>query len=593
VKNKTITFRFPFFIFPLHLLLKNRKMMIKIAYGESNFKSLIEDGCFYQDRTHYIPVLESWGQKRFIYLRPRRFGKSLLLSILQYYYGLQYKGLFDKLFGNTYIGANPTPKVHTYMMLRFDFSGINTDTEQATFRGFSFKINKSIESFLTDYDTLFTKAQAKVILSHTQPNEMIQELLNAYKVNKIQPQIYLLIDEYDHFANELISFNYAYFSDIVTENGYVRKFYEVLKWGTAEAIIDRIFITGVSPITVDSLTSGFNIATNITLSADFHQMVGFDEAEVQGILAAIDMPEEQIPSTINDLHLWYDGYLFSRKAKNRLFNPNMVLYFAQEYIATQEYPEEMLDANIATDYGKIQKLFSIQGKEEEYLHILKELLESGEVSTSLTTQYSFTRNFTQSDLVSLLFYMGFLTIKSENLKTYTFSFPNYVIKKLYADYFFNTILNKAQLPFDNTPVNEAIEEMAQKGDPTKFFEQVKLVIKYFSTRDSAHFTENTLKAVIISLLHQQAFYYIHSEYETNWTYMDVFLEAIRGQKPKYDVTMELKYAQKKEKKSAATILAAAETQLKGYLNTPKFNTRTNLKSFCVGVVGDKLVWKEV
>jgi hypothetical protein len=586
--------------------------MIKIAYGESNFKSLIEDGCFYQDRTHYIPVLESWGQKRFIYLRPRRFGKSLLLSILQYYYGLQYKGLFDKLFGKTYIGANPTPKAHSYMMLRFDFSGINTDTEQETYEGFLSNVKKGVDAFLTNYDAFFTKEQVKVILANKQPNELIKELLSCHIRNKIPNKIYLLIDEYDHFANELISFNYAYFSDIVTENGYVRKFYEVLKWGTAEAIIDRIFITGVSPITVDSLTSGFNIATNITLDADFHQMVGFDEAEVKGILAGIDMPQEQIPATINDLHLWYDGYLFSIDSAKRLYNPNMVLYFVQEYMRTRKYPREMLDANIATDYGKIQKLFSIQGKEEEYLHILKELLESGEVTSSLTAQYSFTRGFTQSDvtssltaqysftrgftqsdLVSLLFYMGFLTIKSESLNTYTFSFPNYVIKKLYADYFFNSILNKAQLPFDNTPVNEAIKEMAQTGNPTKFFEQVKLVIKYFSTRDSAHFSENTLKAIIISLLHQQAFYYIHSEYETNWTYMDVFLEAIRGQKPKYDVTMELKYAQKKEKKSTASVLAAAETQLKGYLNTPKFNTRTNLKSFCVGVVGDKLVWKEV
>jgi Predicted AAA-ATPase/PD-(D/E)XK nuclease superfamily len=567
--------------------------MIKIAYGESNFKSLIEDGCFYQDRTHYIPVLESWGQKRFIYLRPRRFGKSLLLSVLQYYYGLQYKGLFDTLFGKTYIGTNPTPKAHSYMMLRFDFSGINTDTEQETYDGFLSNVKKGVAAFLTHYDAFFTKEQVKVILANKQPNELIKELLSCHIHNKISPQIYLLVDEYDHFANELISFNYAYFSDIVTENGYVRKFYEVLKWGTAEGIVDRIFITGVSPITVDSLTSGFNIASNITLSADFHQMVGFDEAEVQGILKGIEMPDEQIPATIQDLHLWYDGYLFNIDSDKRLFNPNMVLYFVQEYMSTRKYPREMLDANIATDYGKIQKLFSIQGKEEEYLHILKELLETGEVTAALTAQYSFTRGFTQSDLVSLLFYMGFLTIKSESLNTYTFSFPNYVIKKLYADYFFNSILNKAQLPFDNTPVNEAIKEMAQTGNPTKFFEQVKLVIKYFSTRDSANFSENTLKAIIISLLHQQAFYYIHSEYETNWTYMDVFLEAIRGQKPKYDVTMELKYAQKKEKKSAASVLAAAETQLKGYLDTPKFNTRTNLKSFCVGVVGDKLVWKEV
>ena len=567
--------------------------MLKIAYGESNFKSLIEDGCFYQDRTPYLAVLESWGQKRFLYLRPRRFGKSLLLSMFQYYYGLQYKGDFDTLFGKTFIGTHPTAKAHSYMMLRFDFSGINTDTEEATSEGFLSNVKKGVDAFLTHYDTFYTKEQVKVILANKQPNELIKELLSCHIRNKISTKIYLLIDEYDHFANELISFNYAYFSDIVTENGYVRKFYEVLKWGTSEGLIDRIFITGVSPITVDSLTSGFNIATNITLDADFHQMVGFDEAEVQGILEGIDMPQEQIPATIADLHLWYDGYLFCVDSEKRLFNPNMVLYFVQEYMRTRKYPREMLDTNIATDYGKIQKLFSIQGKEEDYLHILKELLETGEVTTSLTAQYSFTRGFTQSDLVSLLFYMGFLTIKSVTLSRYTFTFPNYVIKKLYADYFFTSILNKAQLPFDNTPVNEAIEEMAQTGNPTKFFEQVKLVIKYFSTRDSAHFSENTLKAVIISLLHQQGFYYIHSEYETNWTYMDVFLEAIRGQKPKYDVTMELKYAQKKDKKSTKTVLAEAETQLKGYLNTPKFNTRTNLKSFCVGVVGDKLVWKEV
>jgi hypothetical protein len=567
--------------------------MIKISYGESNFRSLIEDGAFYQDRTHYIPILENWGPKHLLYLRPRRFGKTLLLSTLQYYYGLQHKDIFQKLYGNTFIGSNPTPKAHTYMVLRFDFSGINTDTETQTFEGFLSNVKFGISAFLTHYKTFFTKEQAKEVLKQKYPNEMMKELISCYRQNEITSPIYILVDEYDHFANELISFNYAYFSKIVTENGYVRKFYEVMKIAASEGTIDRIFITGVSPITVDSLTSGFNIARNITLSAEFHQMVGFEEAEVSGILEAVEMPLEQIPATIKDMHLWYDGYLFAKKGKNRIYNPNLVLYFAQEYKSTSEYPIEMLDVNIATDYGKIQKLFSIQGKEEQYLHILRELLENGEVIAVLTTQYSFIRGFTQDDLVSLLFYMGFLTIKSENLSRYTFTFPNYVIKKLYADYFFNSILEKAQLPFDNRPVNDAIEEMAQTGNPNKFFEEVKLIIKYFSTRDSAHFTENTLKAIIISLLHQQKFYYIHSEYETNWKYMDVYLEAIRGQKPNFEVTMELKYAQKKSKITTTTLLKEAAVQLQNYLQTPKFNTRPNIKSFCIGVVGDKLEWKEL
>jgi PD-(D/E)XK nuclease superfamily len=187
--------------------------------------------------------------------------------------------------------------------------------------------------------------------------------------------------------------------------------------------------------------------------------------------------------------------------------------------------------------------------------------------------------------------MGFLTIKSKNLGRYTFVFPNYVIKKLYADYFLNSILQRNNLPIDNGPVNEAIIEMATSGNPTAFFEQVKLILKYFSTRDTAHFNENTLKAIIISLLHQQSFYYIHSEYETNWAYMDVFLEAIHGQKPNFDVTMELKYVNKAGKTAVNTLFQTANEQLQGYLDSPKFNTRTNLKSFVVVVAGDKLTWR--
>ena len=566
--------------------------MIKISYGESNFRALIDDGAFYQDRTHYIPVLENFGPKYLIYLRPRRFGKSLLLSTLYYYYGLQFKKDFDRLYGKTFVGKNPTPEAHQYMMLRFDFSGINTDTEEGTFNGFLMNVKSGVSAFLAHYKTCFTQEQVKDVLNQKQPNEMLKALFDCHSNNEIQTPIYLFIDEYDHFANELISFNYAHFSEIVTENGYVRKFYEVMKIATAQDIIGRMLITGVSPITVDSLTSGFNISKNITLSHEFHQMVGFDESDVKGILEGVEMPTEEIQSTVMDMHLWYNGYMFSHRAKNRVYNPNMVLYFAQEYKSNKEYPDEMLDINIASDYGKIQKLFSIQGKEEEYLPILRELLENGEVSATLTAQYSFSRSFTKDDLVSLLFYMGFLTIKSQNLGFYTFSFPNYVIKRLYADYFFNSILERAELPFDNQPVNQAIREMAQTGNPTKFFEQVKLIIKYFSTRDKAHFTENSLKAIIISLLHQQKFYYIHSEYETNWTYMDVYLEAIRGQKPNFEVTMELKFAQKKGK-SMTTLLDEAATQLQTYLATPKFNTRTNIKSFCVAVVGNKLEWKEL
>jgi hypothetical protein len=567
--------------------------MLKIPYGKSDFKTLIEKGYFYKDRTSYIQTLEDWGSTYLVYLRPRRFGKSLFISMLHYYYGVEYQAAFQALFGNTFIGQNPTPNANSYLVLRFDFSGINTDTEQATYDGFLSNVFKGCENFIKEYQNYFSKEEKKEILSQNSPNEMVKSLLHRVQLQRPDYKVYILVDEYDHFANQLIAFNYAYFLSVVTQNGYVRTFYEVLKMYTGTGFVERIFITGVSPVTVDSLTSGFNISKNISLSKTFHQMVGFDESEVETILVGLEMPQAEIPKTLEDLRLWYNGYLFCVDLEKRLYNPNMVLYFAAEYADRKAYPRSILDPNIASDYSKIQNLFKIQGNAEQYLDVLRDLLETGRVSATLTDQYSFKRGFTQSDLVSLLFYMGFLTIQDEHLGTYTFSFPNYVIKKLYADFFLQSILEKAALTFDNQPVNDSLKTMADTGNPKAFFEEVRLILNYFSTRDAAHFNENTLKSIIISLLHQQRFYYIHSEYETNWTYMDVYLEAIRGQKPNFEVAMELKYVQKGGKKAIDTLLKAAKVQLQGYLDTPKFNTRTNLKSFVVVVAGDKLEWRAI
>jgi hypothetical protein len=563
--------------------------MIRIPYGKSNYRTLVEENYFYQDRTTYIKTLEDWDSTYLMYLRPRRFGKSLLLSTLQYYYGLQFQAEFDKLFGHTFIGKNPTRGANKYMVLTFDFSGIRTAEKQDIFSDFTSNVLKGLRDFIEDYKEHFSNEQITEILRPRRPNEAVATLFTH--LHKSKSKIYILIDDYDYFVNELTAFDFSSWNDIVAKVEFSRKFYEVLKVGAGEGLVHNIFMTGIVPITLHSLTSGFNIGTNITLSARFHTMVGFDEKAIEYLLAGVEMPIEAIPKTLNDMRLWYDGYLFSPDLERRCYNPNMILHFAREYEEQGKYPQEMLDPNVASDYNNIQKILSIQGKEGAFLDILSDLFEHGEVKAVLTSQYNFERRFTYSDLVSLLFYMGFLTIKSERLGGYTFSFPNYVIKKLYADYFFNSILEKAQLPFNNKPVNDAIEEMAETGNPKAFFEQVKLILKYFSTRDSAHFNENTLKATIISLLHQQKFYYIHSEYETNWTYMDVFLEAIRGQKPQFEVAMELKYAEKAGKKAIETIFNAAKVQLQGYLDTPKFNTRTNIKSFVVVVAGDKLEWR--
>jgi hypothetical protein len=329
--------------------------MLKIPYGKSDYRTLIEKKYFYQDRTSYLQTLEDWGSTYLLYLRPRRFGKSLFISTLHYYYGLQYKKDFDNLFGSTFIGKNPTPNANTYLVLNFDFSSINTSTEQGVFEGFLSNVLKGIENFIDNYSSYFSIEHKKEILTQKEPHEAIKMLFHRLYSHRFDAKVYVLIDEYDHFAN------------IITKNGFVRKFYEAIKIATSQGIVERIFMTGVSPITVDSLTSGFNIATNISKSPTFHQMVGFEESEVEGILRGIDVPIDEVESTLSDMRLWYNGYLFSVDAKNRLYNPNMVLYFAQEYADLKRYPREMLDINIASDYSKIQKLFNIQGKQAQHL----------------------------------------------------------------------------------------------------------------------------------------------------------------------------------------------------------------------------------
>ena len=250
--------------------------MLKIPYGESDFEKVILSGFFYQDRTNYIRDLET-APSFIYYLRPRRFGKSLFVTMLHHYYDLKDKPNFDKLFGKLDIGKNPTPLANQYMVLSLEFSRIQTSTPEKTFNGFLRNVHEGVGIFLKRYESFFPPTIHEYILNQKQPDDLLTAFFYHYKqlnIDKKLPKIYLLIDEYDHFANELVSFNYTFFEKSVTENGFVRKFYETIKTATRDGIIDRLFITGVSPLTLDSMTSGFNIGTNLSLSEGFHAMMG-------------------------------------------------------------------------------------------------------------------------------------------------------------------------------------------------------------------------------------------------------------------------------------------------------------------------------
>ena len=261
--------------------------MRKLPTGISNFEELVRDNCIYVDKTMYIEKLENLSDKRIMFLRPRKFGKTLFTSVLENYYDILRKDKFENLFKNTYIGKNPTANKNQYHILRFNFSGIDTSTEETTIKGFKSEVSSSIKLFVEKYKLDF------YINKDDFAENILDNLFKAFFIQKNNEKIYVIIDEYDHFANELLGFHTEEFKNIVSKNGKVRKWYEILKKGT-ESVVERIFITGVAPITLDSTTSGFNIARDITKNIEFNDMLGFNNEDVKYLMKELEIEVESI-----------------------------------------------------------------------------------------------------------------------------------------------------------------------------------------------------------------------------------------------------------------------------------------------------------
>jgi Predicted AAA-ATPase/PD-(D/E)XK nuclease superfamily len=521
--------------------------MLNIPYALAYFDELRRDKCFYVDRTHFIEQLERYGTRYALFLRPRRFGKSLWISILAHYYDVNKAADFQQLFGDLHVGRHPTALANQFRILRFDFSGIETNDVRKVYDAFLLKVKEGFSNFLSHYESHFTAAQTDTILNQPMASSMAVEFFMAQERNKPYPPLYVLIDEYDQFTNELLSFHFADFKDIVSKNGYVRKFYEVLKSQAMLGSIARIFMTGVAPVTVDSMTSGFNIMTDLSLQLRFHQMMGFTESEVGELLQKIDLPAAQMDQTLEDLRHWYDGYRFNIKAPQHLYNPEMVLYFARYYQSELEYPKKMLAANVATDYKKIANIFRIANEEKLILTQLTQFLETGEIKSYLTDRFNVELGFTISDIWSMLFYSGMTTIQSVLGNSYTFQLPNYVIKSLYYDYFMALQLG---LAYGNLrhEIRDAIEQLVMQGDIEPFTKYVARVLdKEHSTRDNYGYNEKHLKTLVIGMLFPYESYLIRSEMELNRRYIDVFLERIPQVDIKHEIVLELKYVKKENR----------------------------------------------
>jgi Predicted AAA-ATPase/PD-(D/E)XK nuclease superfamily len=518
--------------------------MLKIPYALADYGRLRREQFFYVDRTHYIEQLELHGTSYPMFLRPRRFGKSLIISLLHHYYDVSKADDFQQLFGDLYVGKHPTPLANQYMILRFDFSGIETNEVQKVPESFLFKVKDGFKNFMSAYPEAFTVAQQTSILNQTLASSVALDFFGCYRQNRLRPAVYVLIDEYDQFTNELLSFHFPEFKDIVSKNGYVRKFYEVLKSETNQGNIARIFLTGVAPVTVDSMTSGFNIMTDLSLSARFHNLMGFTEAEVLALLHQLGITGADGLETLSSLRNWYDGYRFNLKKNEHLYNPEMVLYFASYYQREGTYPDKMLTPNVATDYQKIAQIFRIGNNEETGLAYLTTFLETGEIKSYLTDRFNVAVGFGLKEIWSMLFYTGMTTLKAVFGNNYTFQMPNYVIKSLYYDYFVALQLGMAYGTIQYE-IRDSIEELVSNGHIEPFTKWVeKALIQAHSNRDNVGYNEKHLKTLVVGLLFPYENYLIRSEYEVEKRFIDIFLERIPQVNIKHEILLELKYIKK-------------------------------------------------
>ena len=565
--------------------------MIRIAYGEAHFPDLIEDKAHYVDRTHYIERLENSGESYVFFLRPRRFGKSLWVSILHHYYGVEHKDKFDTLFGNYYIGKNPTRQANQYLIMRFDFSGIDAENKNTVYRDFLNKTNETVAEFLAQYDDCFTAEEADKVLTQKSPHTLMSALFSLMKRKKMTQKIYLLIDEYDHFANQLMAYKLNDFKEIVSKGGFVRVFYEALKTGAGQGFIKKMFITGVSPVTVDSLTSGFNIAKDLSLSLDFHNMMGFTDSEVRDILHLLDMPSTEIDDYNDLLRMWYDGYKFNPEAANFIYNPNMVLYFAGHYNRNRKPPMKMLDTNIASSYDRIRSMFRLPKRGENEFEDLRELLEKREVIVKVTQIFNFDVEFTTTDFMSLLFYMGFLTVKSAYADAWLLQMPNRVIEQLYHRYFVQLLSEKAHFARGVETLEKALEGLVYHNNPKLLSDLITHTLTNLSGRDAAvtlEIREKNIQVLLFSFLSFSESYLVESEYNAQGQYFDILATNITLFDLPYNFLFELKYLPTASAKSVQKELAAAKIQIANYQQTPKAVGIKNLKSWILIVVGTEV-----
>ena len=575
----------------------------RLPYGINDFEAVIEQNQYYVDKTMYLPLLEN-QPSNIIFIRPRRFGKSIFLSMLHAYYDCSKKKKFQTLFGDLWVGKHPTPLQGRYQVLHLDFSYVGGSIDKLE-ENFDMYLRVKLDGFMRIYQEFYLTDFKEKFFKTDSATEKLA-LLQDETATKGIP-LYLIIDEYDNFTNTVLNEQgeKVYWA-ITHADGFYRDVFKKFK-----GMFERIFITGVSPVTLDDVTSGFNIGWHISTKPEFNQMLGFSLEEVRKMFAYYK-EVGGIPATsdievmIDEMKPWYDNYCFSEDAlknQSKVFNCDMVIYYLRNYMDRGEAPKQMIDPNTMTDYNKMKKLLLLDKLDGNRKGIIRTIAETGQIVTSLENSFPASRLTNPQTFTSLLFYYGMLTIKDTFGDMLILGIPNNNVRKQYYGYLLEQYqeekfvdLNQMKILFTYMALEgkwrDALEAMA------KAYEDVS------SVRDGIE-SERNLQGFFMAYLNLNNYYYTAPELELNHGYCDFFLlPNLTHYATKHSYILELKVLSKKDyeakpedgKLSKAEVQwQEAEEQIKRYAMAPRVEALrqgTTLHKIIMQFVAGKLVRME-
>jgi len=496
--------------------------------GNPDFQSLITNNCLYVDKTRYIKVLESMGSYNIV-LRPKRFGKSLFTSMLMYYYDVRYKDDFDSLFSGLYIHENKTRDAGSYNVLKFDFSGIQSgrDNVEPQFKD-TVRINFEFFAWKCGLDIAINKEASL--------SSLTRDFLSNYQ-RLSRTKIYLLIDEYDNFANAVLGDDFDYFRDITGKSGFVRSFYEVFKEFSG-TLIERVYITGVTPITLDALASGFNFVINRSLDPRINNMIGFSQAELDWMIEYYGV--DPVHKEVMKEH--YNGYMFDNDSNDseRVYNSTLVFYYLAKVVGTNRPPVNYLDARISSSPGMVRQLIDLYQDTQTKLEMLKAIEEEGSITGQVLLKFD-GNAFMQSrhDVLSMLFYLGFLTIRENYGGQSLLTIPNRTVEELYTKLYLG-YMNDLLEP-GTSELNGCVINMLRNGDTKPFVDFLHKNLSLLDDHDFDHMNEQGIKNFIVAYLRLYQNIRLETELSVEEGRIDIAILPALLHRFKHYYLIEIKY----------------------------------------------------